>query len=570
LEKKRAVEEELERASEEATAFSQQVMESPTSFVEQARLGNGIKESTPGPVSRKRKYSDEQPQSSSTPTVNAVPQSHVLSTNDRTIALHDIPPHVTDEQLVQALKDQCSTPSSTIQVFSSAVSATTKPPLVRRAYAIVSSPEVRKDLLQNLLQSQAHYHSSHNKEGHVPRKEDDYMPKELDLDVDCSDPFGRTQVDEDGKGGDGSSPSVPHLKCIVVVSTLPPKQPVTVLSAAVSSVERIPRDKDAAVMMARALDVSRSIPTEFRLDKVLESLLPPDTSTEDLLDVSIAYLRRVHLFSFYNGCSATDSLGHVLSGQHAAGTIHLRLKGADDILEEGEQTTTDMLVMRLDESISKAIEESASWVDNTYVLDQVRDQQAAEIQELEEQARRDWIDNHGVVDGDGRARCSFHFCRKLFKDDSFLQKHLLKKHGEFLKAEQAKCHDSYMMKAWDKESHRPVPPVLVDCGANFGRVPAPVVGAQPMAEDPEPELWRKEEEKRRRIEEQKERYQERRDDYGPPRASREQGDEPPRPNRPSNFVDVDDMKEEKVELSFDNVEVVAPPPKKKKKKKKLL
>jgi hypothetical protein len=30
------------------------------------------------------------------------------------------------------------------------------------------------------------------------------------------------------------------------------------------------------------------------------------------------------------------------------------------------------------------------------------------------------------------------------------------------------------------------------------------------------------------------------------------------------------MKEEKVELSFENVEVVAPPPKKKKKKKKLL
>ena len=39
--------------------------------------------------------------------------------------------------------------------------------------------------------------------------------------------------------------------------------------------------------------------------------------------------------------------------------------------------------------------------------------------------------------------------------------------------------------------------------------------------------------------------------------------------RKSNFVDPDDMVEEKVELSFENV-VVAPPPKKKKKKKSLL
>ena len=34
------------------------------------------------------------------------------------------------------------------------------------------------------------------------------------------------------------------------------------------------------------------------------------------------------------------------------------------------------------------------------------------------------------------------------------------------------------------------------------------------------------------------------------------------------FIDVDDMKDEKVELSFDNVDVVAVPTKKKKKKKK--
>ena len=34
-----------------------------------------------------------------------------------------------------------------------------------------------------------------------------------------------------------------------------------------------------------------------------------------------------------------------------------------------------------------------------------------------------------------------------------------------------------------------------------------------------------------------------------------------------SFLDVDDMKDEKVELSFENVNVLAPPPKKKRKKK---
>jgi hypothetical protein len=43
-------------------------------------------------------------------------------------------------------------------------------------------------------------------------------------------------------------------------------------------------------------------------------------------------------------------------------------------------------------------------------------------------------------------------------------------------------------------------------------------------------------------------------------------DRPP----PQNYVDVDDMKEEKIEMAFDTVEMAVQPPKKKRKKKKLL
>mmetsp|Transcript_19843 Transcript_19843/g.36034 ORF Transcript_19843/g.36034 Transcript_19843/m.36034 type:complete len:151 (-) Transcript_19843:107-559(-) len=110
---------------------------------------------------------------------------------------------------------------------------------------------------------------------------------------------------------------------------------------------------------------------------------------------------------------------------------------------------------------------------------------------LEAKGKAEWIENHTTVDDDNRARCAFHFCRKLFKDVSFLKKHLMKKHAEFLRAEVAKCHDSFMMASWDKEPNRPIPPVLVDCGTVMGLLPSTVTGAEcPMAKDPEPDLWK--------------------------------------------------------------------------------
>jgi hypothetical protein len=167
-----------------------------------------------------------------------------------------------------------------------------------------------------------------------------------------------------------------------------------------------------------------------------------------------------------------------------------------------------------------------------------------------------------LVDGeDGRARCGYPFCRKLFKDGSFLKKHLFKKHSEYLRAEVAKCHDAFMMRAWEEEAVRPIPQIWVDCGSNFGLQPSTVVGAIPMGEDPEPELWRKEEERRKRLEEKEEMRNRRRD---------EQMQQPHMPRRaPSTFVDVDDMKEEKVELKFDTVDIPVEAPKKKKRKKLL-
>ena len=250
----------------------------------------------------------------------------------------------------------------------------------------------------------------------------------------------------------------------------------------------------------------------------------------------------------------------------------------EDPSSSDEPPKVDLLVQRHTTSIEKALKEANAWLEEgdkwqkVVVCPEV-DSAAHRIERDEAQVEPGWLRDHSVIDDDGRARCSFHFCRKLFKDSTFLKKHLLKKHSEFLKAERAKCHDQSMMKAWDAQEHRPVPPIMVDCGRVYSLVPSPVVGADvPLADDPEPELWRREEERR----EEEERI----------RKEREERFEPPDPNaatvlpntfdratsaprRSQHFVDVDDMKEEKIDLAFDDVALPIQPPKKKKKKKLL-
>jgi len=502
-------------------------------------------------------------------------------------------------------------------------------------------------------------------------------PKVIELTVDCSDPYGRYDVDGDAKGGepvhasalastaasvgmqgakgadvngiatantntnvdsnangtnDGDSARIPTRRVSVFVSTSSPlkSQSTTVLSAAVSSLSRIPADKDAAIKIARTMDIMKDIPAEARLDAILDTLfsspgfstndndngsdnrgVPNDESTcDDMLDVTIAYLRRVHLFTFYNGCIAAENIGSCLTSGNPTSVIHKRLKRADEILQKAREENADMyddlpirekaasdsagmkegvngekqanlnepkdmLVMRLDDSIEKILGDLPPDLNYTspFVVNEFIDAVASEVESLEEKTKKEWVHNHTVVDGDGRARCSFHSCRKLFKDEAFLKKHLLKKHGEHLQAELAKCHDVYMMKWWDEEEFRPVPSILVDCGSKFGLVPKHVMGAvKPCVLDPEPKLWREEDERVCREKEEDQRHREYKSSSVeiPNHSENYKKDEEQGAGNQEHFVDIDDMKDEKVELSFTNIENVQPPKKKKRKKRKLL
>ena len=558
---------ERERASREATSFFSDLETSLSNntegicfFVLKARLGGGVKQSKS----------------------NSVPSTHALSMDSQVLPVQDVPPYVTDGQLKLALMNHCpeGTKPNGLAIYSSSPGSD----LNRTAY-LYASEAIRKEIIQQLNRIDRGPSAASSNGAHVPRKEDTYLPKLLELHVECSDAYGRLEFDADGKGGaPEENERVQDRKASVWVSTQPLTPNVQVLSAAVSSRERIPGDLESAKNLAEAYDNRHKIAGDLRLSAVLAKVgLENPTEAQDMedaLDVAVAYLRRVHLFSFYNGCTAAPRVADVWNGSHGSATIHLRLANADDILNHAKEQEAapaasdatpkvDLLVQRLNDKIQKALDECKGWDPVGVVISEHVDFQAKEIQRLESQVENAWIQEHALIDADGRARCSFHFCRKLFKDSSFLKKHLIKKHSEFLRAEMAKCHDAFMMKAWDAQEERPVPPILVDCGRAFSVVPSPVLGAaEPMAADPEPELWQRQQERRKLEQEQaearRERFQQTGPDMdGPLSQSREK-------RQQVNYVDVDDMKEEKVDMAFDKVEIPIQPPKKKRKKKKKL
>lgn len=635
LGKFRVATQESNRATTEAQAFSKELAESLAKntdkgrcfFVLKSRLGGGIKQ----PASSYSKlpgddYHSPSRKTSSSALTNPIPGSHLFTFTQKILPIQDVPPYVTDEQLKLAFLQNCKDLKATdLELYSSSVTSGGNRNSLFRTVYVGCTDDVRKELIQQLNHmDRAAPPAAPESSSHVPRKEDTYIPKTLQVEVECSDAYGRVDVDADGKGGAGADESgVTARKATVWVSTQPLPTPVAVLSAAVSRKDRIPKDAQSARELAKAYDIRRKIAKEHRLESVLSQALPTldgeestPQDTEDALDLAIAYLRRVHLFSFYNGCTSASNVADVLSGQHGASTIHLRLAIADELLQSKEPATdaappteatngeaegseekeekdtpaptpappkVDLLVQRLDTAIEKSLKEANAWVAEPdlwsgAVVSPEVDKEAKEIEVQESKVEPNWIQDHALIDEDGRARCSFHFCRKLFKDSTFLKKHLIKKHSEFLRAEIAKCHDQSMMVTWDSQEVRPVPPILVDCGRAFSVVPSPVVGAAvPLAADPEPDLWRRQEERRQQEEEEE---QARRERYKQNNAPGPDLNGPLSEERPSgggggggrggNFFDVDDMKEEKVELAFDNVEIPVAPPKKKKKKKKLL
>ena len=646
LERYRQAKKERTRANEEATELRKEILQSledmqsgvipkkdpdcpdylgppKCNFVGSCRLGVGTKPTSAMSYRRDNNNYDNMDAPSNQHLVlqgedrnrierHAKSHLHSFVKSEACVKIMDVPSKVSDDQLLTSLAVYCKiNPPSAVwstSVFVPTVSRDSRTPYHRDAYAVFPTTAAKDNMLDNLHKANEDANRHHRRED----RHKDRLPRFLDLEVDCTDIYGRRELDADGNGGappkkkKEDDSKIPSNRCKVFISTslISSSQPVSVLSAAVSSRDRISGDKDDAKTISRALDDVLGIEAGNRLSDLMLLLFPGDELTsvddEDILDITIAYLRRVHLFSFYNGCTSATDVGDVISYSHPSGTIHLRLRDADEILrktaeengtvamvEDGGDVETekgddakassanrDMLVRRLNDSIAKALK-SVKIMEKRgpkCVVDEETDMAARNIETSEQNTSEQWMQKHEITDEDGRARCSFHFCRKLFKDKAFLQKHLLKKHSDQLRAERGKCHDGVMMVAWDNDENRPVPHILIDCGSKFGLVPSSVIGSgRPMANDPEPELWKEEEE---RIAEDEKRYQERQAAAEAAAKAREKDQQQRKENNTfsrGNFVDVDDMVEEKVELKFENIDVnPSTKPKKKKRKKSLL
>ena len=356
---------------------------------------------------------------------------HSFVRSDAVIKITDVPSYISHDQILVSMGKFGD--KKEMQMYSSDVVIPTLSsdekcdPYVRSVYVTFPSRESKENALDKLHR----YNEDTGKirSSHHHRR----MPLELELEVDCSDVYGRKEVDADGYGGAPSKKvEMTRKSCRLMVSTvsLATSQPVSVLSAAVSSRTRIANDRKTVIELARQLDEVREITRGNRLNDLLRVLYPTENEwnsvdDEDVLDVSIAYLRRVHLFSFYNGCVMAESIGAVLAYGHPAGTIHLRLRNADDILrqmaedrgdaggddnmmdvESNVEATVakDMLVTRLNESIEKAVENVKMSCKRGpgILIDEENDAVAKQIEAAERETKNAWLENHGTMDEDGR------------------------------------------------------------------------------------------------------------------------------------------------------------------------
>mmetsp|Transcript_21779 Transcript_21779/g.32553 ORF Transcript_21779/g.32553 Transcript_21779/m.32553 type:complete len:614 (-) Transcript_21779:37-1878(-) len=274
-----------------------------------------------------------------------------------------------------------------------------------------------------------------------------------------------------------------------------------------------------SIMISRALDTDTNLATN---NSGIDALVDPD------LEVVAAYLRRVHYFDVASAKQLT--LSDIVGG---AALPEMKIGGQ-----------SGMDVAKLSAFLDHITGTEASMSKNLSETNEV-------IQEMlskEEMVKQTWVSDHSVLTEDGRARCAFRYCTKLFKSANFLEKHLFKKHFDEMKREQLKMHDDYIMKQWEQDNDRKCLPLLcIDCGPEFGIKEVVVKGSAPKVQcvDPEPELMlAREEQEQQHIERMKQQELSR--------------------------VDVDDMVEEKVELKFDKLAEDAFPIKKKKKKKRKI
>lgn len=238
--------------------------------------------------------------------------------------------------------------------------------------------------------------------------------------------------------------------------------------------ERLAFDYAQSLKLAQALDNAlfkkEADRARYGIDALLADVNETYASEKQKLDVIVAYLRRVHHYIYYAGVQCID-MGDIM---HAHPAIFCRPEASARDLEEEKarqeaaaaSTTTDE-----EASEAKSIGGWAAALDEKVqaylaelepaVLAEKAEKQTTlvnEIEAREEAALESTYANYGEKAGDdGKHRCRL--CTKLFKAMDFVKKHIRNKHPELVVDKIAEVGESYMWEQYRLDSNRPLPSI---------------------------------------------------------------------------------------------------------------
>ncbi len=213
------------------------------------------------------------------------------------------------------------------------------------------------------------------------------------------------------------------------------------------------------------------------------------------LDVILAYLRRVHLLSYYGGDEFKDEGDLLFSAPQVCKRVEPYKPAPADKKKEAQVAETEPegeAGSKADSQEQTPAADAAKWSDWTTRMDEKVAKLLAALrsgearpeavglegavkaqQEAEEKAKQKWLLESMSNEDEGRWRCAAEGCTKLFKSSDFLQKHLLLKHGQGLEEALRAIRQELVRQAFDADHDKPLPPVQVDKGSGVFK-PVPV------------------------------------------------------------------------------------------------
>lgn len=363
-------------------------------------------------------------------------------------------------------------------------------------------------------------------------------------------------------------------------------------SPRLSEPARLAKDAEVASDLADALDTLAQIEDELRLKTILATAAELDVARR--FDVCAAYLRRVHLLLYYSATQCNSELELLTrevpwytrrdkalhdddqqQGGAAASTAELLASARQDDEDWGPQLKEmdDKLRDLLNAALMTVAETSSGTQDANEehehqqeedIVSKVHDKiayvepRALKAAADEEDSKLDmtletFMSSHTAQEEQGRARCAFDWCRKLFKSDNFLRKHLANRHADYLEAWLTPTRRTYMWSLYAADTRKPLPPISTEKGDEIE--PVDLIDQQQRLR-PEPPHHRSKRSRPRS-----------RSDPDQPQTKRNRHAEaggPADPRKLASYADVDAPKRPVLSLDYG---VLLPPPSKKKRSK---